>query len=590
MCRILRFVLLLALASGFCFAQTTTQTADGKDTTAPQTNLPPVKAPEPDTKTATAAPELFPGDILGEAKLLYRKGEFIGAIGKFEEFVRDHPDSPDGYTGLVRTYLKQKNVERAAEFAEKGMAHTQSPRMKTAQAEVMFRQGKINEAEKVWVDVLNSGYPDGRAFLGLARVRNSIAMYKSEKAMLDKAHELDPNDSDIQEEWISTLSRAERIKYLEESLAGENNWDKEQRENAQIYLTYLKERAKQKNGPCRLANKVMATETPLLRLWVDPGHLRGYGLGVVINGHKSPLMLDTGASEILIKRSIAEHAGITRIAETKVGGVGDKGRRNGYFGIAESIKIGGLEFQNCTVEVIEGRNVGGEEGLIGTDVFEDFLVDIDFPNEKLKLSQLPRRPGEVEQQLALKSEDEDDDDDGDDDSAKTADGKEAKKTDAKAADAKTSSANSSLQDRYIAPEMQNYSHVYRFGHDLLIPTAIGKVPPKLFLIDTGALTNFISPAAAREVTKVYGDSDTIVKGISGKVENVYSANKAILTFGHLRQENQDMTAIDTKGISDDVGTEVSGFLGFTTLRFLDIKIDYRDALVNFDYDAKRWNR
>jgi len=51
----------------------------------------------------------------------------------------------------------------------------------------------------------------------------------------------------------------------------------------------------------------------------------------------------------------------------------------------------------------------------------------------------------------------------------------------------------------------------------------------------------------------------------------------------LRQENQDMTAFDTKNLSDDIGTEISGFLGFTTLRLLDIKIDYRDALVDFKY-------
>ncbi|SPF49881.1 exported hypothetical protein [Candidatus Sulfotelmatobacter kueseliae] len=116
------------------------------------------------------------------------------------------------------------------------------------------------------------------------------------------------------------------------------------------------------------------------------------------------------------------------------------------------------------------------------------------------------------------------------------------------------------------------------------------MPSKLFLLDTGSLVNFISPAAAREVTKVHGDSDVTVEGISGRVEKVYTANKAVLQFGHLRQENQDITAFDTTPISDDIGTEVSGFLGFVMLRMLEIKIDYRDALVDFQYDAKRWNR
>lgn len=50
-----------------------------------------------------------------------------------------------------------------------------------------------------------------------------------------------------------------------------------------------------------------------------------------------------------------------------------------------------------------------------------------------------------------------------------------------------------------------------------------------------------------------------------------------------------MTSIDTKGTSDDIGTEVSGFLGFIMLRLLDIKIDYRDGLVDFTYDSKHFN-
>ena len=73
--------------------------------------------------------------------------------------------------------------------------------------------------------------------------------------------------------------------------------------------------------------------------------------------------------------------------------------------------------------------------------------------------------------------------------------------------------------------------------DLLIPTVIGSTPQKLFLIDTSSLVNFISPVAASEVTKVHTNSDVIVKGISGSVDKVYTANKAILQFGHVRQEN-----------------------------------------------------
>jgi len=517
---------------------------------------------------------------------LYRRGDFAGAIGKYREMLQQNPRSPDAYAGIIRCYLKQKDVEQAAQTAVKGLAEVDSPRVRTAHGEVLFRQGRIMEAESEWVKVINGGNPEARAYLGVARVRDAIAMYKSAKTLLDKAHELDPYDPDIQEEWVGTLSRAERVKYLREKLSGENNWSDEERENARSYLDFLSARAKRKSNPCRLVSNVSATETPLLRLLRDPQHLRGYGLPVVLNGHKSSLMLDTGASGILVKRAIAEKAGVSSISSTKISGIGSKGRKNGFFGVADSIKIGELEFQNCTVEIMDSRSVADEDGLIGADVFSHFLVEIDFPNEKLKLSQLPQRPGEIEQKPALKDEDDDPDDSNADDDS----GKGTKDSAGSGANSTaTRPTNSGPQDRYIAPEMQTYTRVYRFGHDLLIPTSIGNVSAKLFLLDSGALTNSISPVAAREVTKVHGDSDIIVKGISGQVDQVFTANKATLQFGHLRQQNQDIIAFDTRPVSDSVGTEVSGFLGFTTLRFLDIKIDYRDALINFEYDKNRWH-
>jgi len=547
-------------------------------------------AKQPTNQSATTA---LPANPLGEARAFYRKGNFDAAIAKYQEILKDRPNSPDALAGMVRVYLKQKNVDLAARTAEQGLKLTDAPRIHVAQGEVLFRQGRIHAAETEWINVINSGYPEARAFLGLARVRNALAMYKGAKDMLDHAHQLDPNDPDINDAWIGVLSRAERIAYLEKSLAGDNNWNADERGDVSNYLQYLRERAKQKNqSPCRLISKITATETPLVRLLEDPRHMRGYGLNVLLNGHKSALMLDSGASGILVRHTIAERAGITKISATKVWGIGKKGRRDAYVGVADSIKIGELEFQNCPIEVVESGSVVGDEGLIGVDVLENFLVDIDFPNEKLKLRPLPARPGESQTNVTLKSEDNSDDDVDDSNENKSDVGKSSNtKSDTKSANAKSGAATPiGLRDAYIAPEMKNYSRVFRFGHDLLIPTSIGQVPQKLFLIDTGSLVNFISPEAAREVTKVHGDSDIVVEGISGHVDKIYSANKAILIFGHLKQENQDMTAFDTKPLSDSIGTEVSGFLGFTTLRMLDIKIDYRDALVDLTYNAKLFGK
>jgi hypothetical protein len=134
--------------------------------------------------------------------------------------------------------------------------------------------------------------------------------------------------------------------------------------------------------------------------------------------------------------------------------------------------------------------------------------------------------------------------------------------------------------------MKSFTPVYRFGHGLLINTQLNDLPPKLFLIDTGAFANTISPAAAREVTGVSSDSHVTVKGLSGKVDKVFRANEFTIQFGRLRQKNQDTVAFDIKRISDSIGTEVSGMLGFATLAILEIKIDYRDGLVDFIYKPR----
>jgi hypothetical protein len=80
-----------------------------------------------------------------------------------------------------------------------------------------------------------------------------------------------------------------------------------------------------------------------------------------------------------------------------------------------------------------------------------------------------------------------------------------------------------------------------------------------------------------------------VKGLSGEVKNVYRGDELSLTFANLRQKNFDIVAFDNKNQSDSIGTEISGGLGFLMLKMLDMKIDYRDGLVFFAYDSKRYH-
>jgi hypothetical protein len=144
-----------------------------------------------------------------------------------------------------------------------------------------------------------------------------------------------------------------------------------------------------------------------------------------------------------------------------------------------------------------------------------------------------------------------------------------------------------FHDRYIAPEMKDWTMVWRDGHELLLPVSIGGAKDKLFVIDTGAESMLISPAAAREVTKVHGDFDTHMFGVSGEVKHVYQTQEFLVTFAHVRLHVDSMTAIDTNTLSKDEGIELSGFLGAPLLNRLVLQIDYRDNLVNLNYDEKK---
>ena len=288
---------------------------------------------------------------------------------------------------------------------------------------------------------------------------------------------------------------------------------------------------------------------------LGPNVIHGYGLNVKLNGTSSNLMLDTGASGITIDRKIAENAKIKRIEDRKISGIGDKGDSAGYVGVADSVKIGDLEFQDCYVDVIDKNSVIGDDGLIGADVFAQYLVELNFSDQKFKLLELPPRPEQAASSTAAGS---------------------------------SAASGQQFYNRYVAPEMKSYTPVARFGHQLLVRTQVNNGATRLFLLDTGSALNTISPAAAKDVTKVSGDQTIRMKGLSGEVKNVFSGDEVTLTFGSLRQRNLDIVAFDTSALSNSIGTEVSGILGFAMLRMLDLKIDYRDGLVEFNFDNKRW--
>ena len=72
-----------------------------------------------------------------------------------------------------------------------------------------------------------------------------------------------------------------------------------------------------------------------------------------------------------------------------------------------------------------------------------------------------------------------------------------------------------------------------------------------------------------------------VKGLSGTVDKMYNADEIKLQFGQVRYFISNEATLDLGSWSNEIGTELSGVLGYIAFLQLDVRIDYRDGLVDF---------
>ena len=531
----------------------------------------------------TKAPAISPA--LASADQLYRAGKFAEAEASYRALLNTDSKLVPAQVGLVRAMLRQQKIDEALDAVNTALtAQSNSAALKAAKGDVQFRRAEMSDAELSYLTAKKLDQKEVHAYLGLARLYRSYSMYRIAYGELQIAHQIAPDDIEVQRAWLGMLPRKERLAALEAYLGEPHPDNEEETRRMTEYLEFLKATADKPVHACRLVSKVEQTETKLETMYAEDGRrMRGIGLTAKLNDRNARLLLDTGAGGIMVSRKAAEKAGLTRVSALHYGGIGDKGLHGGYTAVADHIRIGELEFQDCVVAVSDQRSLTEEEGLIGADVFGGYLIDIDLPGMRLKLSPLPKRPEDTVAPKSLNSEGEE---------QANAEQKEDSATEPTSKEQKSAAPGSDTprrlpSDRYVAPEMVNWTKVFRFGHAILVPTSVNDSKPMLFGLDTGAFSNILSLRAGRVVGKVSSDYRDRVTGLNGEVNKVYSSKKATLSFGHYRQSNQGIITLDLSTVSRHTGTEISGFLGFAMLRLLELKLDYRDGLVDFEYDPKR---
>ena len=538
----------------------------------------PAQAASPDGQKARivlqgpiAAPAQGP---LGEADQLFAAGKFLEAATKYQAILKKDPTLLPAQVGFIRSLMMMQKLDEAQ--AAVNLALKMQPDswlLYLTQGDLDYAEGRIPDAERAYLKAKDLAPNEAAAYLGLARVYRVYSLNRRAYDALKRAHEVAPNELPVQLVWFNSLPHQIRIPALESYLASPNI-NPQIAAKLQQYLAFLKKNANAPVHACKLVSNVKETNTKLYPIDRGGTKLGASGMVAKINNQELHLAFDTGSSGVLLGRAAAEKLGLQRLAYQPIMGVGDSGQQGGYTAVADRIRVGDLEFQDCVVRVTEAATpVTGQDGLIGSDVFRAYLIDIDIPGAKLRLSPLPKRPDETSVPTSLTTTSQD--------SQELEADEESPSGQANALE----SANLP-KDAYVAPEMADWSKAYRFRSLLLTPTKVDGTGPLLFLIDTGSFSNVLSTRTAQQITQVRSDPTLSVKGMSGKVSNVYRADKATLEFGRYEQENQDVVTFDLSNVCKQTGTNVGGILGFNMLRILQTKIDYRDGLVDFVFDPK----
>lgn len=482
--------------------------------------------------------------VLADSKAaldVFKSGDYKTAIPLLKAECSEDKSNVVLRSALLSALVYEGRVDAAADLSsELALQFPNSPEALAARAEFHYYMGDMGEAGKLDKVVLKTQPGMARAFYGLYRIYRAASLFHSARLACMRAHEFDPDDALITSAFLRYATPALRKEkfgtFVQTHPWFYENYDRDAETTSQVSREMADHKAYELEGGLE------PVTLHLVNLLSSANNVRGLGLEMRIqNGRALRLLLDTGASGIVISQRAVDKAGLTHVGTTESWGVGDKGTRKGFVAIADSCKIGVLAYKTCVFEALEGKDriAGDEDGLIGTDFFEDYLIHLDFQRHEMRLTPLPQR-----------------------------------------------APNPQGYDRTVPPGEENFTPVWRLGNHLFVTTTVNRKSAGLFLLDTGASLTNIDSTFARLSTKLHGNEYTRIRGISGQVKDVFEADKAELAFGRFRQANIGMTAFNLNNSPRHQEVRMSGVLGIPLLALFRLDLDYRNGLVNFEYIFK----
>jgi hypothetical protein len=377
----------------------------------------------------------------------------------------------------------------------------------------MFREARFEEAEATYSEALDLDQKNVPAHLGMGRLASLLSQPQQAARHFSAAYQLAPRDPDAILAFANILENPGARRTL-----------------LRNFLAFSTDaRVEDVKARLRIAEQLGASALPVLkspyRIYRIPlSGIRSAGLllGARINGgRKLRLIVDTGATGIVLNASAGAEMDLEFLADAALSGYGSATPAVARVARAASFETGDLRIENLLVHVGETSLTRDADGFIGLDVFKDFLIRVDSPARRLELTPFA---------------------------------------------APTSGDESRACDGCM--------RAYRLGSLLLLRGTINGHSDGYFVLDSGSPFSMVSSKLVPQEGR-----RAIFRGSQGDQAVALHSAPVSIQLGSRHLMDFEYATFDSTGVSLRNGTEIVGAIGYSLLRDRILTIDYRAGTV-----------
>jgi hypothetical protein len=264
-----------------------------------------------------------------------------------------------------------------------------SPDSRTRSAELsalgdrLFREARFEEAEAAYSRALDLDQRNVHGHLGIGKIASLFSEGQRATSHYAAAYQIAPRDPDAVLAFASAVENPEARQVLLRNFLT-------LAKDARIEDVRARLRVAEQIGTSTLSSlnsPYQLYRIPLFAIRTDGLLLRAR----INHGRELKLVLDTGATGIVLNASALKASGESEmnlefLADAALSGFGSATPALARIARAVSFETGGLKMANLLLDVSETDLTQEADGLIGLDVFKDFLIRLDSPSRILELT------------------------------------------------------------------------------------------------------------------------------------------------------------------------------------------------------------